>query len=540
MFKFLFHEEKKLLLPKFYCAAIFISVLIQGCNQYKDNNVNQDNKVELKAGCSGKNCGIDGNNYTGKGLGVWSYENISDSTKLLKIAISGLQNNQVTLVFSNLSDKQQTLQKNLKSLGNKVKPEFSINTTDPIPTDLQNSPQAPLEKQTWKVPQIEVQNVNPTFLEFPSTLRSQTTIGEFTYKIWVANEEWTSHMQESFPYLASGLFGTPSYPGLLKQYLTDYNTQPWGNYPSTEENNLLISPNLREINIVIAPTGKTFGLQFFDNSQLHKTSKTNPNSNEALIVFADSSLFSCRKVPEGLCIQKESRDQLFNILNTFTHELNHLISFYQRGVLLGSKKRFETWLEEAIASSHGYIVASSRFPNTSPLFVEFTSWLSGNYSCTLNSNEGAPGNQITNKNCSQNYYKSGQAFLVFLVHQYGTGIYRELLKAKGTGIDALDEAIQAMGGKGFKDAFRRWGSMLALPNANSLPEGYGYPGRKIGEYTVPALDGKNFTNLRLLNDTLPDIIEPYSHLPLVEAKLSGTYTKELQIPPGVSLTVYVQ
>jgi Peptidase M30 len=90
---------------------------------------------------------------------------------------------------------------------------------------------------------------------------------------------------------------------------------------------------------------------------------------------------------------------------------------------------------------------------------------------------GAP---VTDKACLQNYYKGGQAFLVFLAQQYGTEIFTRLIEARGTGIDALDEAVRAVGGSGFKDAFRRWGAAPALPDAAATPAGYGYPARTFG------------------------------------------------------------
>ncbi|PHV09471.1 hypothetical protein CSQ89_21575 [Chitinimonas sp. BJB300] len=115
-----------------------------------------------------------------------------------------------------------------------------------------------------------------------------------------------------------------------------------------------------------------------------------------------------------------------------------------------------------------------------------------------------------------------------------------MLKAKGTGIDALDEAIRASGGIGFEDAFRRWGSMLAFPDAKALPAGYGYPGVKVGDYTSPAWNGSDIAKYYAFPATLPDTIKPYSHLPLVEPNQSGQYTREVKVPPGVTLSVYIQ
>ncbi len=491
----------------------------------------------LISDCSGANCGSKGSQYKGSGLGIWTYENKGKAPKALKVSLSGLEHNQVTLMFSNLSEYPQPMPKGLVNRGgnkNPVFPHYQPNMLDPIPTDVTDQRHGPVERKTWKVPQMGKNNQADKPIDFPSTLRGETTIGQFTYKLWVADQEWTSHAQKTIPYLTAMLFGTPEYPSMLKQYLDDFAVQPWGNYPNTPDNNLLIAPDLRTINMVIAPNGGG-AVQFFDSEQMIKS----PTSNQALVVFAGSDLFSCKGIPEGLCLDAENRDLAFALTNNLLHELTHLIHYYHRAVMLGVKQRFEPWLEEAVAASHGYVVALSRFPHTAAYNKEFTSWFSGNYVCPLNSTDGRPGTDIQDKKCSQNYYKSTQAFLVFLVQQYGTGFYRELLKANGIGIDVLDEAIRSSGGVGFNEAFRRWGSTLALPDAKHLPAGYDYKSIKVGDYFLPTVNLNDFSPFRQLLPTLPEKIEPYSHLPLVDHDQSGHYLREIEIPSGVALTVYI-
>jgi Peptidase M30 len=501
---------------------------------------NRPQPPQLQVACSGPGCGAEPGRYTGSGLGVWNYENTSAGTQPLKIELDGLTANDVTLVLTNPTAQSQTLQGEWVGRGT-VKPApprpFVPNTTDPVPSgDVPAPPTA--EQRSWTVPQ-NVTTSQISYRPYAATLRAQITSGGFTHKFWVADEAWNARLQGVFPALAAGFFGSAQYPGLLPQYLGDFKVQPWGEYPQNEANSALISPQTRDINYVMAPTG---GVDFFNFGELRLPASA-PNSNGALMVFINSARFACQGVPEGQCIDGKVPDLYMPVLGLYLHELTHLVQAYQRNVLRGKDQVFELWLREAMASAYGYTVAASRFPAGFFNLAELGGWFAGGYACSLTDNSGGIGVPVTDKTCLQNYYKGGQAFLVFLAQQYGTEIFTRLTEARGTGIGALDEAIRAAGGTGFKDAFRRWGAALALPDAAATPAGYGYPARTFGaagEWTVPALDARDFASARRLPALFPGVIKAYSHLPLVDAAQSGTYTREVQVPPGVMLSVYIR
>lgn len=124
---------------------------MQSCGKINSSSSQQNKQSELTIACTGINCASNGNKYTGKGLGVWMYENTENKMQPLKISLTGLYKNNVTLVFSNLTEKAQPMPKNLK--GNdykKEEPIFSFNKIDPIPSDLQLIEQNPLEKEIGK------------------------------------------------------------------------------------------------------------------------------------------------------------------------------------------------------------------------------------------------------------------------------------------------------------------------------------------------------------------------------------------------------
>ena len=491
----------------------------------------------LQVACSGPNCGAEAERYTGSGLGAWSYENTTAGTQPLKIELGGLEGNDVTLVLTNPTAQPQTLQGEWVGRGTVspvAPPPFVPNTTDVVPSGEVPAPPT-AEQQTWIVPQ-GAGTEDVSYLPYAATLRSQLTQEGFTHKLWVADEAWTPRFREIFPVLAAGFFGSDQYPGLLPQYLADFGVQPWGDYPQIAANNALVSPQARDVHYVMAPTG---GATFFDSDQLRLPSAF-PNSNGALMVFIDSAPFACEGVPAGECIDGTVPDIYTPTFGVFLHELTHLFQSYQRTVVR-EDKTLEPWLNEAMATAYGYTVAASRFPAGYFNLAEIAGWVSGGYACSLTANSGKVGFPVEDENCLQNYYKSGQAFVVFLAQQYGTGIFTQLVEAEGTGIDALDEAIKGSGGPGFKDAFRRWGAMLALPD--TVPEGYGYPAKKFDtsdQWEIPALGGEDFAPFRQLITPFPETIKAYSHLPLVDVAQSGPYTREVQVPPGTILSVYVK
>jgi hypothetical protein len=518
----------KISFPRWVILTIGMStLLIGGCD-------NAEQTPSLAPDCIGIHCGADGQRYTGEGLGAWSYTNKSSHAVSLAINLSGLSHNQVTLVFSNLSHQMQNMPVGLTARGSTSAPlpPLPPQIQNLLPTDESLSLQVPLETTVWKIPRIGQNADIASVTNSPATLRSQTSINGFTYKLWVVDTEWISHAQRLTASMSSLLFGTPTYPGLLPQYLAFFPLAPWGNYPLTAENQQVISPASRTVNIVIAPTGG----DFFRSDDLYQSA----SSNESVMFFLNSDGYRCAEEAQWQCFDIEDGMAPFLLPNVALHELTHLIHYYQRPILLGENQQFDKWLREAIASSQGDSVAISRFPNIPPFLQILTPWVSGAYACPLVSNQGQPGTEVHSGPCSQNYYKSGPAFISFLVHQYGTEIYQEFVKAKGSGIDVLDTAIRARGGLGFEEAFRRWGAMLALPKSDQLPNGYGYPATSIGNYFIPALKAENYAYFRKAPTVLPPQIEPYSHLFLVDHDQSNQYQREIQVPPGVALSVYIQ
>jgi hypothetical protein len=486
----------------------------------------------LHSDCSGALCGADGNSYTGHGVGIWTYRNDRNRAAVLDVALEGLRGNTVTLVFSNSSSAEAILDGDLagrRPPPSPPPPSYAA-SKDPLPAMPYPSDTSG-EARTWKVPQVAAGKMAPP-RAFASRLRASAMIDGFHYRIWVADDDWTPHMQDQLPRLAAMLFGVPGYPGLLPQYLAVFPAAPWGTYQPHPANATLLSSTTREVDFVIAPNGAG-NLQFFDSSQVGE----GPDSNRALVMFVGSEALACNRT--SICLDLSRPELAFATTNTLLHEFTHLVHYYQRE--LGTRTgAFDRWLKEAIASSQGFTLALSRFPSTSPLSFEIAPWFGGKYACSLTSAEGEAGTSQAGS-CAQNYYSSGQAFLLYLVGQYGSDFYSKLLAANGSGVDAVDAAIRACGGPGFDEAFRRWGGMLALLPKDA-PAGYGYPGTRVGGFVLPAIDGAAYAAQRRLPAPShgPLTLAPYSHWPLVDASQRGSYRRHIVVPAGVAVTVYVQ
>lgn len=492
----------------------------------------QSDPPVLETDCAGSNCGALPSAYKGKGVGVWAYSNDQSQPQTLSIDIDGLRNNEVTIVLSNPGNQTA---KFAGDLARRREPTAAAGPALSFPeTPVEDYPLASSsEKHTWKVPQL-ADSDSASARQTPSTLRAQATIRGFRYRIWVADEQWTPHMQKQLPKVATLLFGSKRLPGLLQEYASDFRFKPWGAYPHVAKNAGQIPATVKDINFVIAPNGAG-NAQFFDSSQ----TGSGAQSNRALVLFVGSDALTCKDMPIGMCGNMNQEFFAFALSDNLLHELTHLIDHYQRHIKPEKSQVFDRWLKEAVASSHGFVVASTRFPRIDPRLTEIAGWFGGNYGCPLVSAEGEDGTPVSDQ-CSQNYYSSGQAFLLYLVHLYGTGFYQKLELAPGTGVDAVDAAIRASGGTGFKEDFRRWGGTLALLPVDAL-DGYGYPGVRVGTRKAPPIDTTVFAAVRRLppaSGIAP--LAPYSHSLIVDAEQSGRYKRTVIVPPQTSVTVLVK
>ena len=513
----------------------------------------QSPSAALMPDCSGAGCGaVDGNSYSGTGIGVWRYSNSSGAAATLDINISGVAAGKVaTLVFSNGSEASATT----PSSGVLASPV----TSSPVLADASpfaGSGAEPLNHDDAHAQMLEKNRVisaglirsrptaTPDLLSSNSAAVSRLSFAPAigTSRSWIDNfpatpATYAASVQFVCPLpggrnvvwwvdptiVSSGKFTAAAWSAALTTMQASYcgsngglaqiNTllgDVWGSAAANFTNVIQDTP-VQDINVVLlnVPASSAWSGYFFGGNNLLKTSSA--TSNEALAFFINAD---------------QIKVDLNFATSTLLHESTHMVNFYQRTVARGVAH--DTWLEETSAMMTEDIVVPAVLGGYNKILsVRLPSYLvtGGNVSYV---------NWPTLANSAPNYAIGG-GFGAFLNRRYGLSIYQQLVTSCADGVPAtpaltsyacLERLIKAAGGISFGDEFARFGATVfgQLPAVGS-PAAYGYPGTVAGAYQLQA---KNLA-------TLP--IGPAAPLALGYAATSHTYRRDVV---GAGKTSYVR
>ena len=306
---------------------------------------------------------------------------------------------------------------------------------------------------------------------------------------------------------------------------------PWGAVPASLAGSLVSdAAGLQDVNLVflqvpVVPgkpkvwVGYFYGL----NNFLRSADPQFASSNEALAFFIDAA---------QIHLTATSRSYLASAL---LHELTHMVNFYQRPVLRDVAN--DTWLEETTATMVEDVVVPVATPDHTSIIplqrirpyvasgggITYTGWLYP----------------------EQNSYALAGAFGAFVNRRHGTSILSGTTTCATGGIACVDGLIRAAGGEGFADDFARTGaSIFALFPAAAIPEGFGYPARVTGAYTLAAIDVSAFAASRkgsaaALTLDFPATSHTYK-LDDVPAGRTDYARTGIVVPAGTSLHVVVR
>ncbi|GHD68343.1 hypothetical protein GCM10007350_33370 [Jeongeupia chitinilytica] len=487
---------------------------------------------------------------------MWRYSNRSNAVATVPVTLDNVGGKTLTMVFSNETGADVIMpQVKLSSVSvplgsyaqQKSTPELGDGNAIPAsvrgfkPTGL--SPATPQvsrnmievpppakavvgDFQDWKY--LDATDTDQTARAYLKS-QTQTSDGRLI-NIWVQGSEFgTNPATQITQVMADQLaakFGNGS--NSVYSLVTTLAGQPWGPHPYSN----LIPATSKDINIVVvnfAPDGKAGGLLGYFYARNNFTTASQPKSNGALAFFIDSET-----------LYKGGDTGVKAITSTLAHEFVHMINFYRRGVLLGSDFIYDTWLEEMTAMMMEDAISQKLDPSYNPIRdSRFPGWLqNGGYNCALTS-----WNDNNGSNCFS--YSIAGSFGGFLLRQYGLNFYLTLLNSAVStdSVRLVDASIRVNGGLGFSDAFRRWGTSIALMPAAGTPLSFGYPARSDngGLMTLPALNGPDYTSMRAagLPKVLPTTLKAYSHFPVVRTNLAATYSENVTVPPGTTLSVIV-
>jgi Peptidase M30 len=482
------------------------------------------------AGCAA----VNGNTYSGSGIGVWRFNNTSGADVSFNVNIAGVAAGKTaTLVFSNGSQATASAPSS-GVLASPVTPEvtsaamsaeaggFAGAAAEQASHDdahtqmldknravanglmrLSGTTPAAASDLAGSLPGVARLSFSPavgadkTWIDnFPATPVPYATKAQFVCALptgrnvvwWVDPNIVTSGkftqsalnvalktMQDSY----CGASGSGGGLAQLNTLLGDV----WGSAAARFVDVIHDTPSLQDVNVVLlnVPASSGWAGYFAACNNLLKAECANVSpgfsSNEALAFFINA---------------EQIRRDLDFATSTLLHESTHMVNFYQRGVV--RNVIHDTWLEETSAMMTEDIVA--------PAVIR------GGYNKIMNvrlPDYMKAGGNVSYLNWptlqeSSSHYGMGGGFGAFLNRRYGLAIYTGLVTtcsdsratstaAARTSYDCLDELIKANKGVGFSDEFSRFGATVfgQLPAAGA-PAGYGYPGVQAGAYALQAND----------------------------------------------------
>jgi len=134
------------------------------------------------------------------------------------------------------------------------------------------------------------------------------------------------------------------------------------------------------------------------------------------------------------------------------HELQHLINYNQKNILKGVRE--ELWLNELMSEAAVFIAGLNEGA------------LSGtNLNERMRTFLDSPNTSVTNWNGTNQDYATARIFARYMLDQYGTALFANIMQTNLTGIAAVNHALTSLSSpRNFNDVFRDWTITNVLNN----------------------------------------------------------------------------
>jgi hypothetical protein len=257
-----------------------------------------------------------------------------------------------------------------------------------------------------------------------------------------------------------------------------------------------------------------------------------PTSNEKIMFYINSRVYT-----RSGYSQEENEKEVYT---TLAHEFQHMIHFYQRGVL--KRSSHPTWLNEMLSEATEDLVAT-KIEYKGPRNVDPSDGSAGS---SGNSGGRYPDfNEynylsLTSWSNSLKHYSKVSAFGAFLLRNYnGAKVLHDILHSSKTGYEAIEDAT----GKDLKALLREWAEAVILSSEDNLPQdkpAYNFGDFKEVEYNGITYDlgSINFFNYNPTptfksSATLDNNANLYYYL----GEIEGEATINVDIPLGADITI---
>lgn len=405
--------------------------------------------------------------------------------------------------------------------------------------------------------------------EIPSTCRKVIAADGKTVNLWVANNAWAGGGCTKSRCVSQAMLDTLGdrflkagadndiFNASTTIFGAEWGTHSYGNMISPDNTVTILLADIEGDNSL---SGGILGYFYARDNFLTSAAAT---SNQRLLLVLDSVMFAN---PAGSTWEMTDYwPQEF--LATLGHEMQHMIHFYQKGVLREGTSA--TWLNEmcslvaedllatrlGIAGPRG--IPSSNGTAGSPGitagrlgrfnyydYLSLTRWLEGSV------NDSGESNRL-------NSYALNYAFGAYLARNYGgAGFFRNLVQNSYGDSRAVDTALSYGGyGEDFASALQKWGAATVLSDRSDAPAGYRY---NTGGFIDSTVGGATFRlgSINLYNYAYGGLSGPrtYTLLPASGAGryatsnliyrlgtgLTGRISQDITVPRGMRLSVVVK
>jgi len=309
----------------------------------------------------------------------------------------------------------------------------------------------------------------------------------------------------------------------------------------------------REITILLTdidkdnnPNGGVIGF-YWSKDNFPKSILSIRASNERLMFYIDSVMFA-NDLGQTWTIDSYWAKET---LSTLTHEFQHMISFYQKKILL--KTSNNTWLDELVSETTEDLIAT-KIKYNGPRNVVYTDGSAGN---SGNSKGRYPRFNINNDKSITSWngqlydYSKVSAFGTFLIRNYGgaklmANIQKEKFPDERAIVNAVRKDVNGAN-KTFTNLLNEWGVAMLLSDNTNVTD---VPKYNTGDFINSTFNGVtyemgsinffNYTSQPKINTTTGTINSNANYFYKIGSNVTGNISLSLRLNGQTEATVVVK
>ncbi len=319
----------------------------------------------------------------------------------------------------------------------------------------------------------------------PATARRVVSDGSTSLVVWVADRDWQATCRAAHPCMTLEMVDAAarkflrSGPGNdIHDWLIAVFGNAWGPHPFT---NLIPPESAGQVHVLfldidgdgIPSPGQLRVYGYFHS--LHNYLRTSrPASNERLMFFMDAALMAEREGPTWDVSDRRPSA----MISVLAHEFQHMIHFYQKGVLRNALS--EAWLNE-MASEVAEDLVADKIESDGPRAVAHDDPATGE--------AGIVGGRLPRYNFHNDiqvtrwdysdplkHYSISYALGAYLARTYGGApLFGDIVASGHSGVAAVEAALRAHGhADSFGDVLANWAVANLLSDNPQAPSPYRY------------------------------------------------------------------